>query len=187
MYRFIPLIVPVNNQIKIVSILRDQCNELFASFSDTAQVIHQRQIPVRRESIAVRLVQTESTAHKQLHQPGQFFLAERQRKTTVNFSICLNGQVTAIHISNPLRQKNLCPFAIFADHLDFSAVRQLCEGSVLHSRASADIQISAIGCNNPYLGAIRFFPGRIVLAFLSRLSATNHNAVFCHRDLQRVS
>ena len=92
-----------------------------------------------------------------------------------------------MHIADPLRQKNLCPFAISADHLHLGAVRQLGEGSVLYSRASADVQISAIGCDNPHLGAFRFFPGRIIWAFLSRFSTTEHNAVFCHRDFQRTS
>ena len=71
MDRFLPVIVPVDNQVKDIPVFAFHGDELLARRRGAANVVNERQVPVRGQGGA-------ASTHEQLQQGGKVILPDRE-------------------------------------------------------------------------------------------------------------
>lgn len=149
---FFSLVVPVNNQVKDVAGLGFHSDKLLAALGSAADVVNQRQVPVRGQG---RAAAAGLATGEQPQQGSKFFFIKGEGEAALAGAFCLgvtNGQVVGMDIANALRQKNFHPIAVCADHFHLRSVGKLGKRRLIKSRAGADIQLSAVGSHGAGLG-----------------------------------
>lgn len=138
MHGFLALVVTVDNKIEHIAVLRFHRDELLAAGGRAADIVEQRQVPVRRQSgTAIQ------TAAQHTQQIFQRFRVQRERTFPGTSLAVTYRHVAGIDIADLFRQDDLQPVAVRADHLHGRSIGKLGEGGIIHSRTRADIQIAA--------------------------------------------
>ena len=138
MHGFLAFIVTVDNEIEHIAVLRFYCNKLLATSGRVADIVNQRQVPVRCQgSTAIQ------TAAQHTQQIFQRFCVQRERTFPGTSLAVTYRHVAGIDIADLFRQDDLQPVAVRADHLHGRSIGKLGEGGIIHSRTRADIQIAA--------------------------------------------
>ena len=149
---FFSLVVPVNNQVKDIAGLGFHGDKLLAALGSAADVVNQRQVPIRGQGGAAAGL----AASEQPQQGGKFFFIKREGEValagTFFFGVA-DGQVVGMDITYALRQKNFHPVAVCADHFHLRSVGKLGECGLIKPRAGADVQLSAVGSHGAGLGS----------------------------------
>lgn len=74
MHGFLALVVTVDNEIEHIAVLRFYCNKLLATGGRAADIVNQRQVPIRRQSGTA--IQTTAQHPQQIFQR---FRVQRER------------------------------------------------------------------------------------------------------------
>ena len=150
---FFSLVVPVNNQVKDIAGLGFHGDKLFASLGGAADVVNQRQVPVRGQGGAAT---AGLAAGEQPQQGGKFFFIKGEGEAARAGTFCLgvtDGQVVGMDIADALRQKNFHPVAVCADHFHLRSVGELGERGLIKPRPGADVQLSTVCSHGAGLGS----------------------------------
>ena len=128
---FLPVIVPVDNQVKDIPGFGRERDELLARLGAAANVVNQGQVPVRGQGAAV------PAACKLSQQGGKFLPVQRKGKAAV--TVFTYRQIVRMDIALPLRQEDFDPFPFRPGHFHLRPVGKLGESLVIKPRPGTDI------------------------------------------------
>ena len=122
----IAVLIPVDHQIEVVSILGGHSDELLAGaiLITLRIIIYQRQITVRGQS-------------------GGAFIDIVH--LAVAIGLLRHNDIVLVDIAGPLLHNHLVPVAVFTDNLHVIPCKQVANHIIAHARAGAQIQIAAVG------------------------------------------
>ena len=136
MHVFLTLVITVNDQIEVVPGLGDQRDKLLTGTGGRTDIIHQRQITIRCKRGGVyRLI--HAVHHKEKEHRQEFFIND-----SALFFLLQHINVVLVHIASLLRNHDLIPVTVLADHLHLFAGKQVTDDLIFRAGAGAQIQIA---------------------------------------------
>ena len=170
----LPVLRPVNNDVKIAAAFGDNRDKLLFLRGVPIQIVHQRQIALRGECAGVPV-----RAGHALHHQGQ-----KQRQglfiQLAGGIVCCRGdfrhiQILAADVAPLFRDKDLVPAVFLPQHLDLIAGGQLPNHGIVRTAARAEIQPGTArdhcaGCFRfgGFGGAVRLQTGKGFLQLVQR-------------------
>ena len=128
---FLPIVIPVDNQVKDIPSFCRERDELLARLGAAANVVNQGQVPVRGQGSAV------PAACKLFQQGGKFLPVQGKGEAVA--AVFAYRQIVRMDISLPLRQEDLDPFPFRSGHFHLRSVGKLGESLVVKPCPGTDI------------------------------------------------
>ena len=167
----VTLIVTVDDDIKVVAVLRNRSNELLAGLVSRTNIVNQSQITVRSKGrfACVRVHVLHEHTHK------------HHKQRHIHFAVLLGFlnqfQIVAVNIAVLFGNGDLIPVTLNTDYHNFLTGTELVDDLIIHACAGTHIQTGTVRYHLAGSHAVIFSFLGIVSPFLT-VERENHRAIF---------